>query len=731
MLEVYVILSLGALGYLMNSMGSQVKPKRQALHKFESPSMKNAYESKHVEASARAERQLAERAYREALAPRKTNRVMTMAGELVDSSTFTHNNMEPYFGGRVRQNLDEDRNRALLENFTGVSDIKKQKCEVKSFYDRSEHMGNVYGMANQDAFYRDRIEQPRARNNELPVDQVRVGPGLNQGYKAEPTGGFQQYDAGEIARQAEKCVDQLRVKTKPKETFDARTVDGVKAKLPGLEGQLAKNRVDRYYEQGEDRWLKTTGANLKQKMTPKFNVKATHRLSTTKYYGGTARGRDGRRLDARVERTARQQFTVDGVRNAVLSALGLGAKDDYGKGNVVVYQNERDLTTTRTYQGNLTSLIKAVVAPLQDLVKNTKKQESVDNPRHFGAIAPQMPEKPTVYDPNDTARATLKEQLIDAVDSANLKGPEKLTIYDPDDSARTTLKEQLIHDSVVGNLKPARPVQLTIYDPTDTARTTLKEVALHDEIGTGTLTGPKEIYVYDPDEIAKRTVRETLREVDYSANVATSFKHSKLPFDDEARVTIKQTTQDNLYDAGPDALEGAGAYEVTDYTAPATQKAFLSDRDYTGGAARDLGEGYQTNEHEARTTQKEFLSDRDYYGVSDGANKKQRSQEQYDNAHVDERKESTLFDRQPTAQGAKQFNDCVNVRIKKEDCTGDRATQNVDRVYQTGPQMSDRQLTKQRLAVDLDSRLGLDRIDPDLLKAFRENEYTQPLDSAV
>jgi hypothetical protein len=157
---------------------------------------------------------------------------MSLTGELVDENTFTHNNMDPYFGGNIRQNMDIDRNAVLLENFTGVSDIPKQKCEVKTFYDKSKDMGNVFGVSNNNDYYRDRIEQPRLRNNEVPIEQIRVGPGLNQGYTAKPVGGFQQFEDGEIARAGEKCVDQLRVKTNPKETFKGRNVDGMKAKLP-------------------------------------------------------------------------------------------------------------------------------------------------------------------------------------------------------------------------------------------------------------------------------------------------------------------------------------------------------------------------------------------------------------------------------------------------------------------------------------------------------------------
>lgn len=735
MLELYVILSLGALGYLLNSAGSKVKPKKHQVNKFELPSMSNIYHSTASKKAEDTERKIAERAYKEALAPKKSNRIMTMAGEMVDEDEFKHNNMEPYFGGRIRQNMDSDRNRVLLETFTGVDDTRKPKCEVKSFYDQSKDLGNVYGAQNQNEFLRDRYQESRIRNNELPWEKVQVGPGLNKGYTATPGGGFQQYELGEIARGAEKCVDELRAKNKPKQTYRGRTVDGMKAKLPGLEGKIAKNRVERFYQQSEDQWFKTTGAVLKASKTPKFNVKATHRLTTSKEIIGGAKGRDGRTLDAKVKASARQNFGNDGVRNAVLSAFGLGQKDDYGKGNVVVYQNERDLTTTRTYQGNITSLIKAIVAPIQDMIKNTKKDEGVNQPRPYGSLNAQMPSKPTIG-PADGMRATVKETTENAADPANLKGAQKTQIYH-DDPARTTTRSTIEEFSLPeGNLKPAGPEKQTIYDPTDVARTTIAETNLFDAMGMGTIKGgPVEIFEYDPDEfIPRKTTKETTTGLlDTHINLATVHKKATLQHDDEAKRTMKETLIDQLYDGQVEALEGQGSYD-DNYEAKTVARQFLADHDRIGGAARDLGQGHLTNDHIAPVTQKGLLSDNDYYGVSESSTfKKEASTTQYDNARIREIKEATLFGREPTKVGAKETNNCVNIRIKKPDCDdkAPRDKNNMDRIFSEIPEMSDRQLTRQKKAVEIDPRIGLDRIDPDLLKAFRENIYTQSLNSVA
>ncbi len=730
MIELYVVLTLSAIGYLLNSMNNTVKPKKKEINRFEMPSMDNIYNSKYTKVADDKERHLAERAYKESLKPKKTQRIMTLAGELVDEDNFKHNNMEPYFGSEVRQNLDTNINRTILENFTGVSDVPSQKCEVKSFYDQSKDLGNVYGMANNDQFYKDRIDQPNIRNNELPFSKVQVGPGLGKGYTANPNGGYQQYEIGDIARKSQVCVDNLRVKSKPKVTYDARTLDGIKTKLPGTVGKVNKNRVERFYEQTEDMLLKTTAANLKPMSHSKYLFNLTNRQSTSKEYKGSIKGPNKHQAKSRVRLSEKPIFEETGVRNAILSAFGLGTSDDYGKKNIVVYNNERDLTTTRVQVGNLTSLIKAVMAPLQDLIKNSKKQETVDNPRPYGQLNPQMPSKETMA-PQDNMRTTVRETTENSADPANLKGSEKITIYN-EDKARTTTRELLEEEELhKGNLKPAGPSKIQLVDTTDLARTTIKETLLQDMWGMGgTLAGPIELYVYDPDDVAKATIRETLDDEDYHANVSTLHKKATLQPDDDIRATMKETLIDNLYDAHPDAIEGQGAYDYIDVEAKLTQKAFISDKDYIGAATKDKGEGYITNEHEAKQTQKAFISDNDYYGTSLSSNKKQKSYEDMENAHVDERKEVLLPNRQPTSQGAKEFNPNIAMRIKKPECDSKstRKLNNIDYVYQQPPQLSDRTITKNRLSVDLD--IG-DRLDPDLLKAYRENPYTRQIGSVA
>lgn len=623
MIELYVLATLSAMGYLLNKSSSTVSTKSTAINKHEIPSVDSIYAANHTQRVKELEERKAAKAFAKAKHPSKTNvisknygalketefsapKVRSLTGDYINAEEFTHNNMVPFFGGNVKQNLNENSTRSILENYTGVSELFQNKKEQASMYDQVKDVTYVNGMDNKDDFYRERLMESRNKNNVVPIPQIRVGPGVGKGFDATPTGGFHQFDAQDIAMSYYKPVDELRVATKPKTTFEARTVDGQKGKNRAEAPNLVKNRVETFYEQTPDMLLKTTGAYTKAREQPVQIVKATNR----------------------------QDMDEFGVRNTTLERYGAGDKHDYGKSKILIYNNERDVTTTRVYQGNVTSLIKAIVAPLQDALRVNKKEHAVDNPRHFGNMSVQIPDKPTIYDPNDVARTTIKETL------------------------------------------------------------------LHDEMGMGTVTGPKKLMVYDPEEIAKRTLRETLEKMDYEMNIAPTVpKGVAYDPDDAPKTTMKETLVTETHEANIDRLEGMGNY-VNDYI--------------------------------ARNTQKQFVSDNDYYGVSASAyRKKEMSKEDIDNAVISERKEVTLFRREPTKEGKKVANggECISLAHKKMECdmTAIRATGNADRI--TGQNVLDStqaiNLTKDRHYQQTPDN----RLDPSLLAPFHDNPYTQSLQS--
>ena len=56
--------------------------------------------------------------------------------------------------------------------------------------------------------------------NVTPIEKVYVGPGLNQGYTADPMGGFQQAETRDYVMP--KTTNETRVKTNPKVSYYGR-----------------------------------------------------------------------------------------------------------------------------------------------------------------------------------------------------------------------------------------------------------------------------------------------------------------------------------------------------------------------------------------------------------------------------------------------------------------------------------------------------------------------------
>jgi hypothetical protein len=161
---------------------------------------------------------------------------ISLSGDNIDPTKFTHNNMVPFFGGNVRQNLDEFSTRGIFENFTGTQDSYQKKQEQGLFFQPQRNMSNVYGAGNLDGYMYDRYYVSNIRSNETPIEKVYVGPGLNQGYTNEPSGGFQQPDAQDYSMP--KTVDELRVNTNPKISYYGRVVSGQKIAKPAKIGTV-------------------------------------------------------------------------------------------------------------------------------------------------------------------------------------------------------------------------------------------------------------------------------------------------------------------------------------------------------------------------------------------------------------------------------------------------------------------------------------------------------------
>jgi hypothetical protein len=620
----------------------------------------------------------------------------SLTGERIPISSFSHNNMTPFLKKNVTQNTNIEKMSPILDNLTGNNSLKKGKTEVPCMFKPSMNSGgNICGMKNNDDFFKSRIELTEVANNFFPIEKIRVGPGLNQGFGSESTGGFHQADTLEYAKP--RSLEELRSKINQKETYFEIPVKG-HVKGPDRRGEIApmsKQRPDTVFEQSQDMWIKTTGANTKDTLRPAQNIRPTVRQESHIEYKGTIARND----------------------------LNQGMKDDYGKSKIILYNNERETTEKRTVVTNVTSIIKAIAAPIMDALKYTNKEYTVEAARGVGNPSIQIPSKATLYDPvNHIMKTTVKETTIHDNEAGNLSG-NKETYTAFTDMAKTTVKETTIHDNEAGNLSGNKETYSAL---TDTAKTTVKETTIHDN-EAGNLTGNKETYSATTD-LAKTTIKETL----IHDTVLTNIKSNEKPYfknEDDAKKTLRQTmpTQDTVRNIG------GVVYKVTvydpDIVAKTTTKETTimgkSEYGFIGGMLEGIFGGYMSKNVEMKNTQKQFTSDVNEYGIAGSTNEyRQTDRVAEENAEIDGTREAILMAAGHTPNPGNMNigidSGDIDMSSKKpiENSMAAREKGNVGMIYQSSPTLDNCGITK----MPNKSNAYSNRLDSDLLEAVNKND---------
>jgi hypothetical protein len=386
--------------------------------------------------------------------------VSPLSGATIASTDFTHNNMTPFFGGQVRQNVGPNTNTSILDSFTGAGTTNIAKKEVETMFNTAQTpYGNPVGMENNTEFVQTRIETPRNRSGEKPFEPVRVAPAVKEGFGSTGKGGFQQYEVNETMMRSIKRTDDLRTADKPKLTYDKPVIPGVSfiSNSANSTGEVRKYRPDGFFiDESGERFVGAFAQDIqKEAVRPVQVMKQQARPETSvEYVGPGASQAFGDSYVVGSYRTPMaQQYGGAGYRNA--DATGYTTNDpdapeaDYGRSSIEMRPNERSATGERTMGLNLVPAdTGGLTVHFADPSRPTRREETSGNIRQTGTPVGYASSAPaiTVWDPNDVARTTVKETTVHwgrYGPAAPADGPTRLKIYDPDDIARPTQKAQL------------------------------------------------------------------------------------------------------------------------------------------------------------------------------------------------------------------------------------------------------------------------------------------------
>ena len=211
----------------------------------------------------------------------------------VIQATDGHNNMVPFFGSHVTQSTYSGATDGILDTYTGSGKHTFfHKEEAPAFFEPEVATGLPFGRQVETDFEQSRMVTSMAMKNVFPIEQVQVGPGVNDGYTNLPSGGYQQDAAREYA--LPRTTDELRVATKPKVTYTSDPVPGQHFITEmGIQAPVKKNKPDRFQIlQGDDGSLPHVNTTLGQQVAaavyPTSLMKLQNRESTSVEYEGTA-----------------------------------------------------------------------------------------------------------------------------------------------------------------------------------------------------------------------------------------------------------------------------------------------------------------------------------------------------------------------------------------------------------------------------------------------------------
>ena len=192
-----------------------------------------------------------------------------------------HNNQVPFFGGNVRQNVEQFTNESLLDNYTGNTSHFSHKEEAPNRFENTPEYGvngNTKTPAFTDSIDTSRFIPSRFKQSEKPFYEERIAAPI----------AFTVDNPVTTAQITEKTIDQLRVANKPQISYEAKINAGKSIRNDrGVIGIINKNTVDTSFELGHDRLFTAPASQVSHVSNQNYsNIQSTTRQDqNSEYYG--------------------------------------------------------------------------------------------------------------------------------------------------------------------------------------------------------------------------------------------------------------------------------------------------------------------------------------------------------------------------------------------------------------------------------------------------------------
>jgi hypothetical protein len=346
-----------------------------------------------------------------------TAQYVSLTGQMVGADYFQHQNMQPFFGSHLRTiRTDANVTESQMDTYTGAGSQIISKTERAPLFAPQENYQWAFGAPNQTDFYQSRVNPSLKQSNVKPFAEEYVGPGIGVGYGSD---GFGGYNSGLMARDMylDRGVDELRTANNPKAGgiglygYEGPAMSSITQR--GILGQMEKNRVETSFEMGSDRWMTTTGGVTAPTCRSIDVLKNGSRQETAaSYTGGAGAATDATYVDG--EYMPSKHIDLGAVPLAPayrLNAAGANS-GDFGNKSRMIYQNNRTANQQDTYFGSFGGAIGAVVAPLLDALRPSRRENTIGTLRPYQNPGTTVSNS-YVFNPADRPATTIKETTED------------------------------------------------------------------------------------------------------------------------------------------------------------------------------------------------------------------------------------------------------------------------------------------------------------------------------
>lgn len=628
---------------------------------------------------------------------------ITMSGNKLNNDKYVHNNMVPFFGGSVKQNVDDYATKGIFETFTGTHENYQMKKEISPLFEPEANITNPYGTGNLNNNI-DRYNISKKRNNVTPIERINVGPGLNQGYVSKPNGGFQQSDTRDYV--IPKTTNQLRTVNNPKMSYKGVIIAGSKIGRTGKIGEVNKKLPNTFYENSPDRYFTTTGAVIAPKQNAKILLKHNSRNDTGKrlVMGGAGPITGSKeKLRSNVKISTKQQLKGPnlGIVNSEGSWNIFNKLADYGKKAFNIIPTKRNSIEDKTVLNPAKGNIMGTKRVNQDL-KHTIKEYTINN-KQWASNIQNTNMKHIIYNPKDSPKPTIKETTIYNKRNGNIlsQKPNNSKIYNPNDIAKPTIKQTTINNQrIMGNVNTLNNKAHKVISNNDIPATTIKQTTINNKRIMGNINSLNKAYkVKSPDDIARTTIKET--------------------------VMMRNTT------GNKNNQKSGEGYKIRKYDFDTTNRDETQGEYINNPQGNEHG-GYKVAKVIMQNTNKQFLSDYEYKGiVGNGSDSKPTNYDTAYNANIKTNKENIELGRTPTIQGPKTntTKNMINVKTSKiadiQNSYIQERGNNISKISNIIPTKNSCEFTKDK---NIPNPVN-ERFDTSLVDAYIKNPYTQSLNS--